>query len=69
MVGKQREEERGGAIVEVVEGVADRQPQRPFSCLKEALFLMVQSAELLQLYNLFFFLISAHRGGAVAPQL
>lgn len=53
-----------GAIVELVEGVADYQLQRPFSSLKESL-LMVQRRPLILL---FFFLITMQRGLVVAPQ-
>lgn len=64
MLGKQREEEgMEGAIVELVEGVADHQPQMPFSSLKESL-LTVQRRPLILL---FFFLITVQRGGVVAP--
>lgn len=43
MLGKQ-EKKQGrrwrGAIVEVVEGVTDHQPQRPFSSLQESLLMV-----------------------------
>lgn len=56
MLGRQGEEEGvEGAIVELVEGVADHQPQRPFPSLKESL-LMVQRRPLILLFFCFFLL-------------
>lgn len=40
-----------GAIVEMVEGVADHQPQRPFSSLKESLLMVQRSPPTLFLFN------------------
>lgn len=62
MLRKQREEEgEEGAIVEIEEGVADHQPQRPRSSLKESLFMVQRSA----LIQLFFVSITVQRGGLV----
>lgn len=47
------------AIVEVVEGVADHQPQRPFSSLKESLLMVQRRPAIL----LFFFSIIMRREG------
>lgn len=48
-----------GPIVEMVEGVADHQPQRPFSSLKESLLMVQRSPPT----HLFFFSITVRRGG------
>lgn len=63
MLGRQREGERSGAIVEILEGVADHQPQRPFSSLKESLLMVQSNAELLQLCKSVVFLSDCHADG------
>lgn len=52
-----------GAIVEMVEGVADHQPQRPFLSLKENLLMVQRSPPTL----LFVFAITMQKGRVVAP--
>lgn len=54
------------AIVEVVEGVADHQPQRPFSSLKESL-LMVQRRPVILLF--FFSIIMQREGRGVSAAM
>lgn len=48
--------------MEVVEGFADHQPQRPFSSLRRSLLMVLHSSPVL----LFFFLIIKQKDGVVA---
>lgn len=53
-----------GAIVAMVEGVADHQPQRPFSSLKESLLMVQRSPP--ALVFLFYYRSEGRSGGSSA---